>query len=96
MLGGGKPIRDTFSGDVPLEAKTIQWFAETIDKVYGEVGPSGPVKASVPGAPTRGSLSPWRIIQKTASGIANRKEGRGIGYVQLDGVQPTSRKCPYL
>ena len=23
-------------------AKTIQWYAETIDKVYGEVGPTGP------------------------------------------------------
>ena len=26
----------------PSAAKTIQWFAETIDKVYGEVGPTGP------------------------------------------------------
>ena len=28
--------------DVPSAAKTIQWYAETIDKVYGEVGPTGP------------------------------------------------------
>ena len=27
---------------MPSAAKTIQWYAETIDKVYGEVGPSGP------------------------------------------------------
>ena len=26
----------------PSAAKTIQWYAETIDKVYGEVGPTGP------------------------------------------------------
>jgi acyl-CoA reductase-like NAD-dependent aldehyde dehydrogenase len=41
-LDVGKPIRDTLSVDVPSAAKTIQWFAETIDKVYGEVGPTGP------------------------------------------------------
>jgi len=28
--------------DVPSAAKTIQWYAETIDKVYGEIGPTGP------------------------------------------------------
>ena len=41
-LDVGKPIRDTTSVDVPSAAKTIQWYAETIDKVYGEVGPTGP------------------------------------------------------
>ncbi len=41
-LDVGKPIRDTLSVDVPSAAKTIQWYAETIDKVYGDVGPTGP------------------------------------------------------
>ncbi len=41
-LDVGKPIRDTVAVDVPSAAKTIQWYAETIDKVYGEVGPTGP------------------------------------------------------
>ena len=41
-LDVGKPIRDTLAVDVPSCAKTIQWYAETIDKVYGEVGPTGP------------------------------------------------------
>jgi acyl-CoA reductase-like NAD-dependent aldehyde dehydrogenase len=41
-LDVGKPIRDTLAVDVPSAAKTIQWYAETIDKVYGEVGPTGP------------------------------------------------------
>ena len=41
-LDVGKPIRDTLAVDVPSAAKTMQWFAETIDKVYGEVGPTGP------------------------------------------------------
>ncbi len=41
-LDVGKPIRDTLAVDVPSAARTIQWYAETIDKVYGEVGPTGP------------------------------------------------------
>jgi 4-guanidinobutyraldehyde dehydrogenase/NAD-dependent aldehyde dehydrogenase len=41
-LDVGKPIHDTLAVDVPSAAKTIQWYAETIDKVYGDVGPTGP------------------------------------------------------
>ncbi|CAN5620652.1 aldehyde dehydrogenase [soil metagenome] len=41
-LDVGKPIRDTVGVDVASAARTIQWYAETIDKVYGEVGPTGP------------------------------------------------------
>ncbi len=41
-LDVGKPIRDTLAVDVPSCATTLQWYAETIDKVYGEVGPTGP------------------------------------------------------
>ena len=44
-LDVGKPIRDTLAVDVPTAAKTIQWYAETIDKIYGEVGPTGPGRA---------------------------------------------------
>jgi acyl-CoA reductase-like NAD-dependent aldehyde dehydrogenase len=61
-LDVGKPIRDTLSVDVPSAAKTIQWFAETIDKVYGEIGPTGPDALSLV---TRepigvvGAIVPW-------------------------------------
>jgi acyl-CoA reductase-like NAD-dependent aldehyde dehydrogenase len=41
-LDVGKPIRDTLRVDVPSAATTFQWYAETIDKTYGEVGPTGP------------------------------------------------------
>ena len=41
-LDVGKPIRDTLAVDVPSAATTLQWYAETIDKAYGEVGPTGP------------------------------------------------------
>jgi acyl-CoA reductase-like NAD-dependent aldehyde dehydrogenase len=46
-LDVGKPIRDTLAVDVPSAAKTIQWYAETIDKVYGDVGPTGPAALSL-------------------------------------------------
>jgi acyl-CoA reductase-like NAD-dependent aldehyde dehydrogenase len=61
-LDVGKPIRDTLSVDIPSAAKTIQWYAETIDKVYGEVGPTGPDALSLV---TRepigvvGAIVPW-------------------------------------
>ena len=40
-LDVGKPIRDTISVDVPSCATTFQWYAEAIDKVYGEIAPTG-------------------------------------------------------
>jgi acyl-CoA reductase-like NAD-dependent aldehyde dehydrogenase len=61
-LDVGKPIRDTLSVDIPSAAKTIQWFAETIDKVYGEVGPTDAATLSLV---TRepigvvGAIVPW-------------------------------------
>jgi acyl-CoA reductase-like NAD-dependent aldehyde dehydrogenase len=41
-LDVGKPIRDAVHVDATSSAVTIQWYGETIDKVYGEVGPTGP------------------------------------------------------
>ena len=41
-LDVGKPIRDTMGVDVPSCANTLQWYAETIDKTYGDVGPTAP------------------------------------------------------
>ena len=41
-LDVGKPIRDALKVDIPSAATTLQWYAETIDKVYGEIGPTGP------------------------------------------------------
>jgi acyl-CoA reductase-like NAD-dependent aldehyde dehydrogenase len=61
-LDVGKPIRDALSIDIPSAAKTIQWYAETIDKVYGEVGPTGPEALSfVTREPIGvvGAIVPW-------------------------------------
>lgn len=41
-LDVGKPISDAVDVDVVSAATTIRWYAEAIDKVYGEVAPMGP------------------------------------------------------
>ncbi len=38
----GKPICDTRSVDIPKAAYMIRWYAEAIDKQYGDVAPTGP------------------------------------------------------
>jgi 4-guanidinobutyraldehyde dehydrogenase/NAD-dependent aldehyde dehydrogenase len=41
-LETGKPISDTLSLDIPKSIGLIRWYAEAIDKQYGEVAPTGP------------------------------------------------------
>ncbi|MFT4082777.1 MAG: aldehyde dehydrogenase family protein [Nocardioides sp.] len=41
-LDGGKRIADTVGIDVPGSAAILHWYAEGLDKVYGEVAPTGP------------------------------------------------------
>lgn len=39
-LDTGKPIAHSVSTDIPGAAKSLRWYAEAIDKVYGEVAPT--------------------------------------------------------
>jgi acyl-CoA reductase-like NAD-dependent aldehyde dehydrogenase len=41
-LDMGKPISDALKVDVTSSARCIEWYAEAIDKIYGEVAPTGP------------------------------------------------------
>ena len=41
-LDMGKPISDALSVDIPASVRCMNWTAEAIDKVYGEVAPTGP------------------------------------------------------
>jgi len=41
-LNMGKPIMDAYSIDVPSAAAIFRWYAESIDKIYGEVAPTAP------------------------------------------------------
>ncbi|CAE6907651.1 Belongs to the aldehyde dehydrogenase family [Vibrio sp. B1FLJ16] len=36
----GKPISDAFNGDIPGAAGCFEWYAEAVDKIYGEVAPT--------------------------------------------------------
>jgi 4-(gamma-glutamylamino)butanal dehydrogenase len=38
-LDVGKPIKDTLNIDIPQSVRTLRYYAEALDKVYGEVGP---------------------------------------------------------
>ena len=40
-LDAGKLITDTTTIDVPGTAAILQWYAETADKTYGEIAPTG-------------------------------------------------------
>jgi gamma-glutamyl-gamma-aminobutyraldehyde dehydrogenase/4-guanidinobutyraldehyde dehydrogenase/NAD-dependent aldehyde dehydrogenase len=39
-LETGHPISDSLNVDVPSAARTYRWYAEAIDKVYGEIAPT--------------------------------------------------------
>jgi len=39
-LDMGKPIKYSLAVDVPAAARVIGWYAESIDKVYGEIAPT--------------------------------------------------------
>ena len=41
-LDCGKPIHDTLTVDAAKPPLVLAWYAEAIDKLYGEVGPTGP------------------------------------------------------
>lgn len=41
-LDVGKPIRHALSVDAPATARCLAWYAEAIDKVYGEIAPTPP------------------------------------------------------
>jgi len=36
----GKPVQDAMEIDVPGAAACFEWYAESIDKIYGEVAPT--------------------------------------------------------
>lgn len=40
-LDTGKPIRHSLRDDIPGAIRCLRWYAEAIDKVYGEIAPTG-------------------------------------------------------
>lgn len=39
-LDTGKPISDSINADIPYAIRAVRWFAEVIDKVYGQIAPT--------------------------------------------------------
>ncbi|GGB32811.1 gamma-glutamyl-gamma-aminobutyraldehyde dehydrogenase [Oceanisphaera marina] len=39
-LNTGKPIRHSLRDDIPGAVRAIRWYAESIDKIYGEIAPT--------------------------------------------------------
>ena len=61
-LDMGKPVRNAWQVDVPGAVRCLQWTAEAIDKVYGELAPTGPgALALVQREPMGvvGAIVPW-------------------------------------
>jgi gamma-glutamyl-gamma-aminobutyraldehyde dehydrogenase len=63
-LDMGKPIADARAFDIPASAKTFRYYAEALDKLYGEVGPHHPGRISwVTHEPLGviGAIVPWNF-----------------------------------
>ncbi|MGB3481724.1 MAG: aldehyde dehydrogenase [Mycobacterium sp.] len=61
---GGKLISDTSEWDIPGTAAILRWYAEAIDKVYGEVAPVGPGSLAVISREPLGVIAavvPWNF-----------------------------------
>jgi 4-(gamma-glutamylamino)butanal dehydrogenase len=61
---GGKLISDTSVYDIPGTAAILRWYAEAIDKVYGEVAPVGPGSLAVVSREPLGVIAavvPWNF-----------------------------------
>ena len=68
-LDAGKLIADTSTVDVPGSAAILQWYAEAVDKVYGEIAPTGAGDlALVSREPLGvvGAVVPWNYPLETA------------------------------
>src|SRR3546814_18856434 len=62
----GKPISDARNVDIPLAIQTVRWYAEALDKVYGEVGPNQQGKFSFAvhePLGVVGAITPWNFPQ---------------------------------
>lgn len=78
-LDTGKPIRHSLRDDIPGAARAIRWYAEAIDKVYGEVAPTSGNETG-----NDRSRTDWRdcggsaVEFPTAAGLLEAWPGAGV------------------
>lgn len=68
-LDGGKLIADTSTVDIPGSAAILQWYAELVDKVYGEVAPTSRADLAIvtrEAVGVVGAVVPWNYPLETA------------------------------
>ena len=94
-LDTGKPIRHSLRDDIPGAARAIRWYAEAIDKVYGEVAPTGGnelamivrepigVIAAVEFPAAAGLLEAW-----PGAGVRQQRGAQAVG--KIPAYRPTS------
>jgi gamma-glutamyl-gamma-aminobutyraldehyde dehydrogenase len=61
---GGKLISDTSEWDIPGTSAILRWYAETVDKTYGESAPVGPDALAVVSREPLGVIGavvPWNF-----------------------------------
>jgi acyl-CoA reductase-like NAD-dependent aldehyde dehydrogenase len=61
-LDMGKPIQYSMSVDVPSTARCMAWYAEAVDKVYGEIAPTAPTALALitrEAMGVIGAIVPW-------------------------------------
>ncbi len=107
-LDTGKPIRHSLRDDIPGAARAIRWYAEAIDKVYGEVAttsshelamivrePVGVIAAIVPwNFPLL--LTCWKLGPALAAGnsvILKPSEKSPLSAIRLAGLAKRSMPC---
>lgn len=68
-LDAGKRIIDTTTIDAPGSAAILRWYAEALDKVYGEVAPTGPEDLAIVTREPLGvvaAIVPWNYPMEMA------------------------------
>lgn len=61
-LDTGKPISESINIDIPASIRCVRWYAEAIDKVYGQIAPTDPnALALISREPLGivGAVTPW-------------------------------------
>ncbi|WP_028473763.1 aldehyde dehydrogenase [Nocardioides alkalitolerans] len=68
-IDAGKLISDTTTIDVPGSAAILQWYAESVDKIYGEVAPTAHGQLAIVTREALGvvaAIIPWNYPLETA------------------------------
>jgi len=69
-LNMGKPVMDAYNIDIPGSAAIFRWYAESLDKIYGEVAPTASdALATITRVPTGvvAAIVPWNFPLDMAS-----------------------------